>query len=203
MTVMQWTRRRSVSQLLALMVWAVVTPTADGQSVLTSRERADDLAGFKEFSVRVHRYQTLQRTIASSLPALKPTDLPEMITAHQQVLARKIRDARPDAKAGDLFTPAAREAFRHAARAALTGPRAVHTRAYMLQGAANAHMHLVVNGLYPDGEPITALSPELLAAFPALPAEIAYRIVGRTLVVVDVESRLVVDMARLILPPKF
>ena len=34
-----------------------------------------------------------------------------------------------------------------------------------------------VNGLYPDTEPITPFPPELLAAFPALPAEVAYRIV--------------------------
>jgi hypothetical protein len=42
----------------------------------------------------------------------------------------------------------------------------------------------------------------LLAAYPALPVEVAYRIVGRTLVVVDVKSRLVVDLARLVLPPE-
>ncbi len=58
-----------------------------------------------------------------------------------------------------------------------------------------------MNGIYPDTEPITALSPELLAAFPPLPAEVAYRVVGRTLILVDVKSRLIVDVARLILPP--
>jgi hypothetical protein len=71
----------------------------------------------------------------------------------------------------------------------------------MQPGAPNPRMRLVVNGLYPDSEPITAPSPELLAAFPPLPAEVAYRVVGRTLVVVDVKSRLVVDLAHLILPP--
>ena len=44
-----------------------------------------------------------------------------MITAHQQALARKIREARPQAKTGDIFTPAAGEAFRRAIRSAFTG----------------------------------------------------------------------------------
>jgi hypothetical protein len=68
-------------------------------------------------------------------------------------------------------------------------------------GAPNPGMRLVVNGLYADIEPTTAFPPELLAAFPPLPAEIAYRIVGRTLIVVDVQSWLIVDVARFVLPP--
>jgi hypothetical protein len=172
-----------------------------GQGAAPSKERADDAAGFKEFSDRVQAYVKLQKTVESGLPALKPTDLPEMITAHQQVLARKIREARPHAKSGDIFTPAAREAFRHASRAALGGPHSATSRAYMQPGAPNPRMRLAVNGIYPDTEPITALSPVLLAAFPPLPVEVAYRVVGRTLIVIDVKSRLIVDVARLILPP--
>jgi len=45
------------------------------------------------------------------------------------------------------------------------------------------------------------VSPALLAAFPPLPVEVAYRVVGRTLIVIDVKSRLIVDVARLVLPP--
>ncbi len=71
----------------------------------------------------------------------------------------------------------------------------------MQPGEATPGIRLEVNGVYPDVEPITALSPELLASFPALPAEVVYRVVGRTLIVMDVKSRLIVDVARLILPP--
>lgn len=77
----------------------------------------------------------------------------------------------------------------------------VTSRAYMQPGAANPGMRLEINGTYPDTEPITALSPELLAAFPPLPVEVAYRVVGRTPILVDVKSRLIVDIARMILPP--
>ena len=201
MSTKRWIRCRGVSGLVALSLCVVAARMLAGQGAALSKEQADDVAAFKEFSVRVQAYVKLQRSVESSLPALKPTDLPEMITAHQQALARKIREARPHAKSGDIFTRAAREEFRHASRAALEGPQMANARAYMQSDAPNPRMPLPVNGIYPDTEPITALPPELLAAFPPLPIEVAYRVVGRTLILIDVKSRLVVDVARLILPP--
>ncbi len=201
MSTKRWIRCRGVSGLVALSLCVVATRMLAGQGAAPSTEQAGDAAGFKDFSVRVQAYLKLQKTVESKLPALKPTDLPEMITAHQQALARKIREARPHAKAGDIFTSAAREAFRHASRAALEGPNSANSRAYMQPDAPNPGMRLTVNGIYPDTEPITALSPVLLAAFPPLPVEVAYRIVGRTLLLIDVKSRMVVDVARRILPP--
>jgi hypothetical protein len=194
-------RRRGMSGLLALALCVVVTRMLAGQAAAPTKDQADDAAGFKEFAARVQSYVALQKTVVAGLPGLKSTDLPEMITAYQQALARKIREARPHAKTGDIFTSSAREAFRHASRATLVGPDSAKSWAYMQTDAPNPSMHLEVNDVYPDTEPITALSPELLAAFPPLPVEVAYRVVGRTLIVVDVKSRLIVDFARLILPP--
>jgi hypothetical protein len=194
-------RWRGVSVLVAVSLLVVVPRSISGQGAATGKERADDTAAFKQFGDRVQAYQKLHQAVESGLPALKSTDLPEMITAHQEALARKIREARPHAKAGDVFTPAACEAFRHASLATLGGAQSADSRAYMQRGEANTRMRLVVNEVYPDAEPITALSPALLAAFPPLPVEVAYRVVGRTLIVIDVKSRLIVDVARLVLPP--
>lgn len=201
MTTTHWVRCRWMSALVALYFCVAPARMLAGQAAAAGKEQADDAAAFKEFSARVQQYVKLQKTVKSSLPTLKPTDLPEMIAAHQQALARKIREARPHAQPGDIFTPAACEAFRHASRSALQGPHSADSRAYMQRGAADPAMTLAVNGIYPDAEPITAVSPALLAAFPPLPVEVAYRIVGRTLIVIDVESRLIVDLARRILPP--
>ncbi len=178
------------------------TGTVAGQGASIGPAPAvDAAAGFKEFSARVQAYLKLQQTVATSVPALKSTDMPEIISAYQQVLARKIREARPDAKEGDIFTPAACDAFRRASLAAFTGPNSANSRAYMAPGAPDPNMVLAINGVYPGTEPVTPLSPALLAAFPPLPAELAYRIVGRTLILIDVKSSVVVDVARLILPP--
>ena len=204
MSTNRWIRCRVMLALGVALSLCVVAPRplAGQGTAPNSQEKADDAKGFKEFSNRVQGYLKLQRTVEAGLPTLKSTDLPEMITAHQQALARKIREARPHAEAGDIFTPAAREAFRHACLAALGGPRSAMSLAYLQKpGGPNPDMHLAVNSVYSDTEPTTPFPPELLAVFPTLPAEIAYRIVGRTLIVVDVKSRLIVDVARLILPP--
>ena len=196
-----WSLCRAACGLVALLLCVAAPSPIVGQGAAQSAARHDDIEGFREFSRRVEKYVALQRKVVARLPVLKPTDLPEMITAYQQALARKIREARPHAKRGDLFTSDAREAFCRASRVALAGPNAAGSRAYMAPGAPNPLMRLEVNGIYPDSEPNTSFPPELLAAFPPLPVEVAYRIVGRALIVVDVESRLIVDVARLVLPP--
>jgi len=183
------------------MLCTVAPPILAGQGPAMTTAAARDAVGFKEFSGRVQAYLKLQKTIESSLPVLKPTDLPEMIAAYQQARARKIREARPNAKPGNLFTPAACEAFRRASRAAGEGSDGPSSGPGLTSDAPAQSMRLAVNGIYPDTEPNATFSPVLLAAFPPLPAELAYRIVGRSLLVIDVKAQLIVDVARLILPP--
>lgn len=163
--------------------------------------RGRDADGFKEFTERVQKYFKLQRSVEANLPALEPTDRPELIALRQQLLAKKIKEARPRAKEGDLFTSDVRDAFRHVSAAAIGGPKSARSRAYMHSGAPDPAMLLVVNGTYPDTEPVTSFSPVLLAVFPVLPDGLAYRAVGRTLILLDVKSHLIVDIARVVLPP--
>ncbi len=191
---------RGVALLAALFLAAAGVLAAQGPAPKTGRK--DDAAGFKEFSDRVQDYVKLQKTVESSLPTLKSTDLPEMIVAHQQALARKIREARPNAKVGDIFTEAARGAFRHVIRSSFAGPQADKTRAAMQQGMPLADMHLEVNGIYPDKAPYTTLPPTVLAKLPQLPKEAAYRVVQRDLILMDVKSSMVVDIVHEILPPQ-
>jgi hypothetical protein len=166
-----------------------------------SQKQQDDAAGFQEFSGRVQDYIKLQKTVESKLPALKSTDLPEMIAAHQQALARTIREARPNAKVGDIFTHSACEAFRHLIRGFEGSPDA-DARAPMGRTEPLKVMHLRVNGIYPDAVPYTAVSPTWLAKFPKLPDDVAYRIVLRDIVLIDVKSSMVVDLAHELIPSK-
>jgi hypothetical protein len=179
--------------LTALLFVASQAPTPN-------RERGEDAAAFKAFLSRVQTYVKLQHTIVSTLPSFKTIDTPERISAYQDELARKIREARPRAKAGDLIGAAAREAFRHAAEAAQAGARARGFRKDVTD-EPRTDMRLVVNEIYPANQPKTAVSPRLLAAFPPLPVELEYGIVGRTLIVLDRKAQLIVDVARLVLPP--
>ncbi|HXM97224.1 MAG TPA: hypothetical protein VN982_02000 [Candidatus Dormibacteraeota bacterium] len=155
---------------------------------------------YKEFLNHVQDYVRLHKSLESTLPPLKQTDVPELITAHEQALARKIREARPDAKPGDIFTKDATEAFRKAVHHELHGTEGRHARKTLRQGEPLKEMHLEINQAYPDGLPFTTVPPSLLLKFPKLPAELAYRIVGRDLVLMDVKASLVIDLIKDLLP---
>jgi hypothetical protein len=166
-----------------------------GQGAPPNKEQTDDAAGFKEFMGRVEEYLKLHKTVEKELPALRnKEELPEMIAAHQQALARKIREARPHAKPGDIFTRAAREAFRHLIRSVFQDPQTATARATIRQRETVKGVRLQVNGIYPDAIAETTFPSALLQRVPTLPDELAYRIVGRDLVLVDRRANLVVDL---------
>ena len=63
-----------------------------------------------------------------------------------------------------------------------------------MQGDPVKAVRLRVNQPYPDGVPYTTVPPTLLLRLPKLPDEVAYRIVDRDLVLLDVKANLVVDL---------
>lgn len=172
-----------------------------GQKAAPNKEQTDDAAALKEFTGRVEEYLKLHKTIEKQLPAMKSKEeLPEMIAAHQQALARKIREARPHARPGDIFTRATREAFRHVIRSVFQDPQTAPARATIRQRETVKGVRLQVNGIYPDALAETTFPPSLLQKLPTLPDELAYRIVGRDLVLVDSKANLVVDLFHEALP---
>jgi len=192
------TMKRRLEYLLNTVMLAIVLATAGadlgtGQAAVPPSKEAKNAAGFKEFIDRVQTYVKLHKSIASSLPALKPTDQPEKIANHQQALAQKIREARRQAKRGDMFSEEARKAFRRTVREEFGGPHGHGARTTIRQGEPLKTIHLRVNEPYPDGVPYTTLPPTLLLKFPKLPDQVAYRIVVRDLILLDVEANLVID----------
>ncbi len=187
-------------RFLRLGVFLALGWVLSAQAAGPDQEAREDAEGFKEFSARVQEYVQLRKSVEATLPRLKPTDLPEMIAAHQQALARKIREARPHARRGKIFTREARTAFQHAIRSEFHGPQAPHASATIQQGSPLKEVHLRVNQVYPMGVPYTTVPPTLLLKFPALPEVVAYRIVGRDLVLLDVNADLVVDLIHEALP---
>lgn len=156
--------------------------------------------GFQEFSDRVQKYVQLHKSVEATVPKLKATNEPELIVAHQKILARKIKAARAHAKRGDIFTPAAREDFLKAMASEFQGPQASHAKATMKQGAPLKKVHLHVNEIYPEAIPYTSMPPTMLQKIPKLPEELAYRAVSSDLVLLDVKANLVVDYLPGVIP---
>jgi hypothetical protein len=159
-----------------------------------------DAAGFKEFSNRVSDYVKLHKSQEVLLPALKPTVSPEEINAHQRALSLKIREARPNAKPGDIFTPAAQKSFKDMIQSTMQGPRGANVDATLKQAAPLPELNITVNGPYPDGVPFTTVPPTLLLLFPKLPDDVVYRVVLHDLLLMDAKANLVIDVIPGIIP---
>jgi hypothetical protein len=145
--------------------------------------------GFDDFTQRVQQYMKLR----NSLPNQKTTKRQEQIVGRRHSLADAIREARPAAKQGDIFTPEVAPEFLKVIRATLHGANAANVRKTIRQGEPVMGVHLAVNGAYPEHLPRTTVPPTLLLRLPRLPDKLAYRIVDHDFVLQDTEARLVVD----------
>ena len=146
--------------------------------------------GFDDFTQRVQQYMKLRK----ALPNEHTTKRQEQIVDRRHSIADAIREARPAAKQGDIFTPESSEQFLKVIRGTLQGSNAANVRKTIRQGEPVMGVHLVVNGAYPEHLPSTTVPPTLLLRLPRLPDKLAYRIVDHDFVLQDTEARLVVDL---------
>ena len=187
-------RRIRVTRLLLwLSLFAFVAPGFAGQAQTPRvNEEARD---FKTFTDRVQAYVKMQKDLEASLPALKPTKDAAQIVEHQHALARKIADARRDARQGDIFTHEVTERFRKIIRSKFHGPEGRLARRTIRQDdPSKVIVRLHVNDVFPEGIPLTTTPPTLLLKLPELPQELAYRFVGHDLTLMDIKARLIVDL---------
>jgi hypothetical protein len=144
-----------------------------------------------QFEQRINDYMALHRKEEAGLQPLKPTTSAAKIARHQEHLAHEIREHRPGARQGDIFTPSIAAEFTRLIQIAYSAASS-SIRASLASDAPH-HRRLKVNEGYPDGEPLSASPPSLLLNLPSLPAELEYHIVGRDLVLLDTNADLVVD----------
>ena len=146
-----------------------------------------------EFTVRVADYVEARRRVAPGFedPAFCADD--EEASRQTAALAAAIRAAKPLAE-GDVFTPRSASAFRDLI--AIGVRDGLERIAVTLSDDA---IELEVYAAIPWGAE-RAVSPALVDTLPALPLELAYRFVGRHLVLVDPGANLVVDIVRDALP---
>lgn len=189
---------RITNLLLCLSLLAFVAPGAARRA----RDPQDSEAArdFKPFLDRVRAYVKMQKSLEASLPALKPTTDPARIVDYQRSLARKIVDARRDALSGDIFTHEAAERFRKIIHKAFDGSEGHLARKTMQQDTPFKVVPLHVNDMFNDDVPLTTTPPTLMLKLPELPPGLAYRFVGRDLVLKDIKAELVVDLIPNALP---
>jgi hypothetical protein len=147
-----------------------------------------------EFLDRVAEYVEIRREVAAGVEGpIYCSDLEELSRQAAQRTAA-IRDARPLAREGTIFTPRVAQFFR--ARIAHAGQTGVIDVA-VLDGYDDSVPEVHAALPWGAGAPASA---RLVGLLPPLPEELEYRFVGRHLVLLDVEASLVVDVLRDALP---
>jgi hypothetical protein len=179
--------------LLSSMALAVMSCTAAGE-----REQADktnpDAALLRDFQTRIEQYWDVHKKAGKDAPAVKETSEPAKIDAAQEGLAQKIREARKDARAGEIFTPEIRQLFRRLMYPELKGAVAGDTKEAIKEDAPTpGTVTFKVNAAYPENQPLPTVPANILLSLPKLPEGLEYRIVGKTLILRDVDANLIVD----------
>ena len=153
--------------------------------------------GLIQFTTRVHDYIEVHRRAAAGIEQPLCSDAEEL-GRQADALAAAIREARPRAREGDIFTIAAGEVFR--ARIAAMVRRSNLDVAEFLarQAGEGEELEVHVFGTLPWRTHL-ALMP-IIRALPELPQELEYRFAGRRLVLIDLGANMVVDVLRDALP---
>jgi len=161
----------------------------------------------KDFNARVKAYIELQKRVSSNVPPLATTEAdPAKIAIRTKALANGIRQARANAKPGDIFSPQIAQEFRQIIRGELHGRAGAASRETVKTGnpaeeGTADKIVLAVNAPYPDKAPRSSVPASLLLKLPQLPKErLEYRFLGRHLILLDSMANLIVDYILDIVP---
>jgi len=155
-----------------------------------------------DFTKRVADYVKLRKTAREGMEKLKPTKSADAIVSHENDLAERVRAARASARQGDIFTPQISAEFARLIRIGLQGKEKPKVEKSLRRAEPVQLKTLHVNQTYPRNVPLQSTPPTLLLSLPKLPAEVEYRVVGRSLVLLDVEANLIVDFIPNLLPAR-
>jgi hypothetical protein len=185
-----------------VMLLVAYIPTLGAQTASQgARAVNQDSLVIGEFETQVKDYLKLHKKAGAGIPVLKPTDSAHKINQHRCLLASNIRAARPQAKQGDIFSPAITQQFRHLIAIAYEGADGAKVRESLRTDDPPRNVRVQVNATYPESAPLRSTPPSILLNLPNLPPTLDYRIVGRNLVLRDTEANIIVDYIPAAIPP--
>lgn len=187
-----------ILSISTLVLPLAISPPADCQFGRLGDAAADERA-LAAFEVRITDYAALHRRLARAWPPASLLADPEQAEAAADALRAALREARPQAAQGGLFTPDVADVLRfRIANAVREASYDVAVMTWPPDGEDAGRWRPEVNQPVPWG--VVPAKWPLLAMLPPLPPELAYRFIGRDLVLVDVSANLVVDILDLALP---
>jgi hypothetical protein len=152
-----------------------------------------------EFQKRMQGYLELRGQLAQKLKPLSSTAESAELAARQDTLAAAVREARKGAKPGDIIPTRVADQIRKAISEDFRR-RNTNTKRAVFQEVPDS-ARPVVNRTMPDSLALATVPPLLLNNLPALPDNLQYRFMGRHVVLIDGDTRIIVDYILNVLPP--
>ena len=190
--------RRGVLALLLAVSAAVSGPAASG---FGQADRVNpQAAGMHEFQQRLNGYLKMREELSQKLKPLSLTGSAADLTARQEALAAALREARKQAKPGDLVPPAVAEQI---VKVCMDD---FHFRNPDVKRAALQEVpkapRPVINRTYPENEALATVPPLLLSKLPVLPDNLQYRFFGRHMVILDGDTQIIIDYITNVAPSR-
>jgi hypothetical protein len=151
-----------------------------------------DKAAIETFEKQVKAYVELRNKLRENAPKLPKDSTPEQIHAYRTTLEQALRNARANAKRGELFRPEAADYIRRTLKIEFQGKDRQELRDKIFETELKGVV-LRVNYPYADSAEFSEMPATLLAKLPQLPKEVRYRFVGRNMLLVDRESNVIID----------
>jgi hypothetical protein len=185
----------AVCAVIVLLQAAQLDGSRSGQAAAgVSEEEA-----IAQFHLALGGYLALRRNLLTETSGPAPNSTSVQLTDASDALAAAIQRARRSAAVGELFVPPVAAVLKRRVEAAIRrenlGP--------VLAGIDDDEPRLREPKLhlrFPGAAQMATMPGALLAALPVLPKELEYRIVGRYLVLRDVEASLIVDYLADVIP---
>lgn len=155
-------------------------------------------AATKAFLDRVREYATFHNNVEKMVKPITQTSSPEEIAKREAALGAMLIERRPDAKEGDFFIKEMQPHLRRLINEDFRKRPVADRKALIVELPKN--VKIGVNMIYPPALPLLTFPANLLKAFPELPKELEYRIVGRHLILRDVTGNVIVDIMRNVFP---
>ena len=197
-----------VSRFIGAVVLTFAVPLGGFAAAQSAKPKAPadppvamDPMVLKDFQQRLEHYIKFQRGIEKDIGAKqKSVDDPQVINRKQETLAGTIRANRRNAKQGDIFTPQVASEFRRLLNPEVKGRRGAEIKEELSEDFGEEGdegkpkpVPMKVNAKYPEGNPLPTVPANLLAALPTLPPDVEYRIIGKNLILRDVDANIIVD----------
>jgi hypothetical protein len=152
----------------------------------------DEADAIQQFEAAIAEYVAMRRRLADTVPRLAPNSTSVELNNASDAIAAAVQESRQNAGVGDLFVPPVAAMFKRKIDEAM---RTANLRQALATiddeeptiRAPKIHLR------FPAGSQLATTPASLLNLFPTLPQGLEYRIVGRNLVLRDVDAALILD----------